>query len=424
VNVLLLFWALVRLTAAPAPSMFVTAMFALHPLNVESVAWIAEKKNLLSTLFFLLTLGAYASYARRGGARAYMSVLVFFALGLASKSMLVTLPFVLLLLDRWPLGRWSTRRDLRGLLVEKIPMLVGGALVGLATIAAQTEAGSVRSLEQVEVGPRVSNALVSYAIYLRRLFWPSDLATPYPDTELIGIPLWTPLEAVAALALVGAISTLVWRQRRTQPFFTTGWLWFLGMLVPVIGLVRVGIQSMADRYMYVVMIGPLIMLGWGGEWLARRWPASRRGLVAIAVSAVAVAGWATSQQIVHWRNDITLFERAVAVTADNWVAMNNLAWKLATCPDPRHRDGERAVLLAEEAVRLTGRNNAGFLDTLAAAYAEAGRFADAIASANEAIRLASRTRQRAGAQTFLSRLRHYERGEPIRASVGCPSSPD
>jgi hypothetical protein len=423
-NVGLLFWALLRLTGDRAPSLFVAAVFALHPLNVESVAWVSEKKNVLSTLFWLLAIGAYASYARLGGAKRYAWVVVCLALGLASKSMLVTLPFVFLLLDFWPLGRLRARRDLKPLIVEKLPMLAICAAVSLATIAMQANAGSVRSWERLALLPRLTNALASYGVYLRRLLWPNDLANLYPHTELIGLPLWSPLEAVGALVLLSAISLFVWKLGRTHPYFATGWLWFLGVLVPVIGIVQVGIQSMADRYMYVAMIGPLMMLGWGGRWLSTRYPRARSGLAVAALLAVCAAGTVTSMQIAYWKNTLTLFERALSKTDDNWLAMNNVAWKLATCPDPEVRDGKRAVALAERAVQLTSRKSANFIDTLAGAYAEAGRFDQAIAASTEAIDLAAKGGDEASVRVFRQRLQNYERDEPTRESLGCPRTSD
>jgi hypothetical protein len=422
VNVVLLFWALRRLTGDPYPSLFVAAAFALHPLNVESVAWVAEKKNLLSTLFWLAALGTYAAYARSGGAARYAGVVACLVLGLASKAMLVTLPFVFLLLDFWPLGRLRTRTQFVPLVVEKLPMFAICAVVSFLTIVTQMEAGSVRSLERLGYLPRVSNMLVSYVIYLRKMLWPGDLAPLYPHTDLIGLPLWSSLQALGALLLLGGISAFAWRQRRTQPFLLAGWFWFLGVLVPVIGIVQVGVQSMADRYMYMAMIGPLIMIGWGGRRMLLGWPHARYAFIAVGLLVVLAFGAATSKQVVYWKDTLALFERSIATTEDNWVAMNNVAWLLATCPNSDVRDGMRAVRIAEGAVALTSRRNRDLLDTLAAAYAEAGRFDQAINSMREAVELAAEAGSSGTARRFRRTLQQYERREPMRARRGCPSA--
>src|SRR5262249_49524218 len=249
VAVVLLFLALVRMTGALWRSGFVSAIFAVHPLHVESVAWIAERKDVLSAVFFMLTLLAYLHYTRAPSIARYLTVALVIALGLMSKPMLVTLPFVLLLLDYWPLGRFDARRSTTGrqllrIVVEKIPLIALSAVSGIVTFLAQR--GAIGWTEQLPVSSRISNALIAYVIYIRQMFWPERLAVFYPHPEN-RLPGWE--IGLALIALVG-ITAAVFVFRKKAPYFVTGWLWYLGMLVPVIGLVQVGWQGHADRYTY------------------------------------------------------------------------------------------------------------------------------------------------------------------------------
>jgi tetratricopeptide (TPR) repeat protein len=287
VNTALLFVALRRMTGARWRSAFVAALFALHPLHVETVAWVADRKDLLSTTFWMLTMLAYVEYARRPGLRRYVLVLVPFALGLAAKSMLVTLPIVLLLLDYWPLGRvgyvqspksnvqcqnldlgrWTWDFGLlRRLLLEKVPLLGLAVLTSWLAVFAQRQAGALVSFDRLPLATRVENALVSYVFYIGKVVWPSDLAAFYPYAPG-GLPFWQPV--AAALFLAAVTAGALWTAKRL-PYLIVGWLWFLGTLVPVSGIGQSGMQAMADRYTYVPAIGLFLMAGWGLADLAKR----------------------------------------------------------------------------------------------------------------------------------------------------------
>lgn len=338
-NVWLLFEVLRRMTRAHAGSVgrsaLVAALFAVHPTHVESVAWIAERKDVLSGLFFLLTLGAYHRWVWERVPRKYVLVFVLFACGLLSKPMLVTLPCVLLLLDVWPLGRLrpgeirseigSVRElwaGLRPLLIEKIPLFVLSAASSAVTVYAQQ--GSLATLEAVSTGRRVGNALVAYVAYLGKTFWPVKLAVFYPLPA--SVPLGKILAAGALLALLTVLA--LWRLRR-QPSLAVGWLWFLGMLVPVIGLLQVGRQAMADRYTYLPSIGLLIALVWGAAELASRWRVPRAALAGGALVLIAVLAQAANAQVRTWKDSLTLFRHALTATENNYLAHLNVAVALS-----------------------------------------------------------------------------------------------
>jgi Flp pilus assembly protein TadD len=513
----------------------VAALFAIHPLNVESVAWVAERKNVLSTFFWLLTMWAYARYAQKQsrvegrGSRAgsgslaldprrwtldYGLVLFFFALGLMSKPMLVTLPFVLLLLDYWPLGRvtggewWGTGPDshlmphasrftfhvsrftpqISHLLFEKLPLFGLAVASSVMTYLGQKSGGAMMTFEQSPLGVRLAKVPVNYVIYLRNTIWPEGLAIPYPCPP--AYPVF--LVALCTLLLAGVTLLVLWAAR-TRPYAAVGWFWFLGTLVPVIGLVQVGGTPVADRFTYVPQIGLYL----AAAWMIRDWTVSWRyrrqalGLAAtLVITALMVCAW---KQTSYWRNSETLWRHALACTSgtdtagnnpdkalpdqglavgairrfakaldvtppnilaqiklgealieqgkfdegiahlnaalqmnptqvevhariaqalarqgkfresvneydetlrcqpDFSSAINNLAWMLATNPDAGLRDGARAVQLAERACEITGRKETIYLGTLAAAYAEAGRFDDAIATAQQACDLAAQS---------------------------------
>jgi len=310
---LLLFAAVTRLTGARWPSAFVALLFAVHPLHVESVAWIAERKDVLSACFWFLTLWCYARYAERPGAVRYALVLLAFAGGLMSKPMVVTLPFVLMLLDVWPLRRgWRIR--------EKLPLMAMAACVALVTYLVQRNFGAVVTLAGAPAGLRVENALISYAAYIGDLFWPAGLAVLYPYPH--AIPLW---QAAAAFIFLGAISLTVARQFRSRPYLAVGWCWYLGTLVPVIGLVQVGLQSRADRYTYIPLVGLSIMLAWGLAEAVERRPRIRMGIVAGAVAAGAACLVVTWFQVRYWASSDSLFLRATQVTSGNYIMHTNLA---------------------------------------------------------------------------------------------------
>jgi tetratricopeptide (TPR) repeat protein len=629
-NTLLLFVLLRRMTGRRGPSAMVAALFALHPLQVDSVAWIAERKNVLSAFFFMLTLWTYARYAEGRRAKAeglksearspkaegtpksevrgpkldahgpwslchwpffifYSLSLLFFALGLMSKPTLVPLPFLLLLLDYWPLGSMQneecsmqkeevrsrltstlrstamedghhvsrfTFHDLRltllPLLVEKLPFLLLTAVSCLVTLRGHESLGALASTEELPIGLRLANAVVACALYLRKLVWPTDLSVFYLHPGRWPA-LWV---AASALLVLGLTALAVWQARR-RPYLIVGWLWFLGMLVPVIGLVQAHVQALADRFAYVPVIGVFIMAVWAAaEWLAviiagnHRWtclPLLRCGLVALVLAGCVVT---TSLQLRYWRNSITLLQRAVQVEpanfrarlmlgnalferrqlevaareyqaalrlrpdyAEAWLrtgvalteegrpaeampylvkagelapgwpepqrrlalallrqgrlkeaheayqklvpsmpataegyrdladmlaegqqyaealhyycealrlnpdfdaALNNLAMFRASCKQPEFRNGQEAVQLAQAACRLSGRRNPSYLGTLAAAYAEAGQFGDAVKTIQEALALA----RASGANELIpiqtQMLQQFRAGKPYR----------
>jgi len=323
-NVWLLFEVLRRMTGRMGASALVAALFAIHPAHVESVAWIAERKDVLSGFFFLLTLGAYHRWVRERARWSYLLVVLLFACGLLSKPMLVTLPCVLLLLDVWPLDR--LREGIRPLLIEKIPLFVLSAASSAVTVYAQE--GSLATLEAVSVGRRVGNALVSYAIYLGKTFWPAKLAVFYPLP--LSIPLWKPLAAGALLLVLTALA--VWKffsKGGRQPYLAVGWLWFLGMLVPVIGLIQVGRQAMADRYTYLPSIGLFLAVVWGLAELASRVRVPRPALAGAALVLVAALSVAAHAQVETWKDSLTLFRHALAVTEGNYLAHLNVAVALS-----------------------------------------------------------------------------------------------
>ncbi len=330
VNVVLLFWVLLQATRRTGPSLMVAALFALHPINVETVAWIAERKNLLSMMCFLLALAAWGWYARKPQVRRYLVVGFLFAVGLMAKPQIVTLPFVLLLWDYWPLERMfadkrtpshaahGAGRRFGFLLLEKIPLLLLSAASSVIAMWAQKSGGGFNPEPNFPL--RVENAAVSYVRYIGKAFWPSHLALLYPVPRTL-LPIWQP--ALALLVLI-AVSALVLRARQRR-YLLMGWLWFVGTLVPMIGLVQVGWQSMADRYGYLSFIGLFIMVCWGvADWARQRQVSP--AYLAIPACAVLVAfALLTHRQIGYWQDDITLWTHTVAITRGNYIAEDNLA---------------------------------------------------------------------------------------------------
>lgn len=359
INAVLLFLLMEKATGAAGRSFLVAALFALHPFNVDSVAWIAERKNVLSTMFFLLTLGAYGWYARRPEPKRYALVTLLFVLGLAAKPMLVTLPFVLLLLDYWPLQRvagWSaisehfpvTQVAPSRLLIDKLPLLVLSALSSAVTIVAQR--GAIQPAQVLPYTARLENAVASYALYLLKTVWPSGFAVHYPDpfstTQVTppGPAAWAAFAAGGLFLTVG--SCLVWRQRRKRRYLITGWLWYLGTMFPVIGLVQVGMQGMADRYAYVPLIGVFVMVVWGIAELAghlRLRPAWRQ---ALAVVILATLSFLTFHQVGYWRTSYALWSHTLQVTRNNFLAYDAVGNLLAS----QHRP--EALHYFEEAARI------------------------------------------------------------------------
>jgi len=356
-NTLLLFIVLRRLTKAQWESAFVAALFALHPLHVESVAFVAERKDVLSMLFLILTLGAYCTYVERPGLKRYLVVMLFFGLGLMSKPMLVTLPFVLLLLDYWPLQRFQmikTHQNITttpvsdaqkgtskkkkkkkqhaagdevngeippsygnrweliySLFWEKIPLFLMTLLSSMVTYLVQEKGGALRNWPLSE---RIANALISYVAYIGKTIWPTDLAFLYPVP--LSFPIWQVLGAVVILT---AITVLVIRMAGKTPYLAVGWLWYVGTLVPVIGLVQVGFQARADRYTYLPLVGLFIMAAWGISELSKKWR-YRKSVLFVASTVILVClSMVSWKQVGYWQNTFTLFDHTLNVTENNYI---------------------------------------------------------------------------------------------------------
>ena len=425
-NTLLLFYLLNRMTGARWRSLFVALLFALHPLHVESVVWVAERKDVLSTLFWMLTVWAYLRYVEQPGLMRYVLTILAFALGLMAKPMLVTLPFVLLLLDYWPLRRFQVgpisgsdppitqttpavqKQISQGIRLawEKAPLFTLAALSSLVTFFVQQRAGAVESMVVFPLKVRFANALVSYVKYMGKMIWPQGLAVFYPHPGN-SLPEW---QVVGAFLLLTLLSLLAVRTAYRYPYVLVGWLWYLGTLVPAIGLVQVGEQALADRYTYVPLIGLFIIIAWGGPDLIRRW---RYGPPVLATSTVIVLlamFTSTWLQVGHWKNSIDLFEHTIRVTANNYPAHNNLGVALE-----QQERLQGAIAHYEEALRLKpnyveAHNNMGHVLGLQ------GEFQEAIAHYEEALRINpehARTHFNLGVAAerqgkFQQALAHYE----------------
>ena len=513
--VVLLFVALKGMTGAFWRSAFVAAVFAVHPLHVESIAWIAERKDVLSAMFFMLTLLAYLYYTRAPSIGRYLTVALVIALGLMSKPMLVTLPFVLLLLDYWPLERFKahrskTERQSLQIILEKIPLIALSAASSVVTFLAQR--GAIGWAEQLPVSERITNAIVAYVIYIRQMFWPAGLAVFYPHPEN-RLAVW---EISVALILLIGLTAVAFVFRKKAPYFVVGWFWYFGMLVPVIGLLQVGWQGHADRYTYLPQIGLYIAITWGVTDLTRSLRFQRIALGFAAVLIVGALSCCAWLQTSYWRNSETLFTHTLGVTSNNDVALNNLgiifldkgqlddaisklqaaidlrpenapahdnlakgllkkgkvaeamahyrkflelepasvearntlgtaliqqgqvreavdqwqealaiqpesgnaasnlAWVFATCPEDSIRDGTRAAELGERALRISGGKIPMIHKVLAAAYAESGRFADAVETAQRGAELATAQGNLGLAAELESNIALYQSGRPLR----------
>jgi protein O-mannosyl-transferase len=387
-NAVLLLLLLNRMTGALWPSAFVAAMFALHPLRVESVVWVAERKDVLSTFFWMLTVWSYIRYAEEFKVQGskfkvlYGLCLVFFVLGLMSKPMLVTLPFVLLLLDYWPLGRWEFGAKFSWrLIVEKIPFFLLAAGDSMVTFLVQQHGGAMATLTRFPFNVRLANIPFVYMSYMGKNFWPVNLAVFYAHRPL-GL-----LEVGGALGLLGVVTLLAMRRWREQPYLAVGWFWFLGMLVPTIGLVQVGYQAMADRYSYLPSVGLWIMVAWGvRDWAGTR--SFRRTMAALIGGAALVACVVlTLIQIRSWQDSRTLFTRAAAVTDQNFLAYYNLG-----CDALDHGDYPQAIAsfklaLGAESDRAPWANHARAYNNLGYAYLHEGQITNAVASFEKALAL-------------------------------------
>lgn len=382
---ILLFIALRELTDTLWPSAFVAVVFAIHPLRVESVAWVAERKDVLSGVFFTLTLWAYARYVRgrRPSPGRFTLVLVFFALGLMCKPTLVTVPFVLLLLDYWPLRRVAGSSANRGatvtesiqeLLVEKIPFFVLSAASCVATLMAQKE--TIMGIRQLTFGDRIGNAMISYIAYIGQMIWPIGLAVFYPFPAN-GINV---LQASLAFLILVVVSVCFCIWRGKYPFLLTGWFWFLGMLIPMIGIVQVGAQTRADRYTYLAQIGLYILVTWGAIDLLARRRGGREVLIALAVVVVGGLAVGSHIQTASWKNSETLWTQALANTSSNYIAHTNLG-------DALMKKGrlDEAVLQCRKALEINP-DCAEAHTTLGYALSAKGNWQDAILSYRAAMR--------------------------------------
>jgi len=410
-NVWLLFFLLRATTGNLWPAAFAAAFFALHPLRIESVAWIAELRDVLSTFFMLLTLIAYVWYARHGSFRAYILALAFYLLGLMSKNMIVTVPFALWLLDYWPLGRMRGLASVKSeqetgqrngrnrahsgpskqvralysptlspatscrLMMEKLPFFALTILFIIATLVHPTTVQEIGAMSGIPLAMRLQNALISYVRYIGKLCWPVDLAVLYPYPK--SWPLWMVIGAVIFLL---AVTCWVVRALKRHPFLAVGWFWYLGTLVPVIGLIQLGRQSIADRYTYIPLIGVFVMIAWGWPVLAGRW--CHRSVTAIlAAGILAACGLLTRWQLQFWQNSETLFSRAIAVTKDNDIAHNNLGIEFFKQGKREKAREHYHMALKANPINYNAHNN------LAIDFAEREMFAEAISEYRETIRI-------------------------------------
>ena len=391
-NTLLLLLILLRMTGALWQSSFVAALFAIHPLHVESVAWVAERKDVLSTFFMMLTLWAYILYIKKREVKRYLLVVLFFILGLMSKPMLVTLPFILLLLDFWPLGRLSLSHDTRNvvtgqqtnekmdifrLVLEKVPLLTLAVVSSVATFIVQERGGAMELLKSYSLQTRIINAFVAYIEYIVNMVWPVELVVLYPHPGN-SLPLWKGV--VAGLALV-LITILVIRKARKIPYLAVGWLWYVVTLIPVIGIVQVGSQAMSDRYTYITLIGLFVIISWGTKDLLSKWLHRKIWLCTLAAIILPVLIVLTWKQVQYWENSNTLFKHTLKHTSNNFLIHNNQGIVL--------REQGRT----EEAIKhylQAMRSNPDYAlahYNLSNAYAEQGKDKKVIEACKQAIRI-------------------------------------
>jgi tetratricopeptide (TPR) repeat protein len=372
-NTLLLFTVLRRMTGAFWQSAFVAALFAVHPLHVESVAWISERKDVLSTLFWLLTMAAYFRYVKKPSVGWYLSALLLFALGLMSKPMLVTLPFVLLLLDYWPLNRLEVRNkgQICRLVREKIPFFILSAVSSVITFLVQKSAGAVREFETFSLTSRITNMIVSYIAYIGKLFAPSHLLVYYVHSK-DKVLNW---QVIAAACLLVITTVLVIRLAAKYKYLPVGWLWYLGTVVPVIGLVQVGDQGMADRYTYVPLMGLFIIAAWGTNDLLRNWRYKKIILSVLSILILLILARLTWSQAGYWRNNSTFLEYAIKPG-------NNLGMVIVFLENGKFY--QDAIEVCKRAIE-TEPGYAGTYNILGSAYSKIGRYQDAIEAYNKAI---------------------------------------
>lgn len=332
-NTILLFLFLKMATGTTYRSSLVALFFAIHPLHVESVAWVSQRKDLLCTLFGFAALWAYVNYAQSPNWRRYSLVLILFILGLMAKPMIVTIPFVMLLLDYWPMQRIIlraqkgndntpiayTRRRFRFLLLEKVPFLILSIAASILVVVTEHQADALTNLNILSITNRLANAVVSYVKYIILMFWPANLTFFYP--HCVTIPI---LQVLGALLLLAVLTVIAFAAYRRKPYLFTGWFWYLGMLVPVIGLIQVGPHALADRYTYVPLTGLFIIVVWGAADLVAHWKLKKQLLWAMSAVIVIALSFCAWQQVGYWKNSVTLFEHALKIMPDNYIALGNL----------------------------------------------------------------------------------------------------
>jgi tetratricopeptide (TPR) repeat protein len=397
VNTLLLFAVFKKMTGLLWPSAFVAAAFALHPMHVESVAWISERKDVLSAFFWLLAMLSYVRYVKQPNTARYLLVLLIFALGLMTKPMLVTLPFVLLLLDYWPLDRFAAPRTVKTaggksrkpapihdgrtilyrIIIEKIPFFALVAVSSVVTFLMMRSGGTVINIDTLPLNSRIANAVLSYVRYLYKILWPQNLAVYYPF-DVNNFVFW---QVAMCVLLLLVISIFVIRFGRNQKYLPLGWFWFVGTLVPVIGFVQVGSQAYADRYTYVPYIGLFIMIAWGLPTLISKWPQRKIALGLSMVIVLTTLGICAHRQVSCWKNGITLFLHTIEVTQNNYVAYNHVG--LAYSSLDRYEESMEAY---KQAIRIKpdyadAQNNLGF------AYGKLGRYQESIEAYKQAVRI-------------------------------------
>ena len=375
-NTLLLFFILKYMTGALWRSAFVAALFALHPLHVESVAWVAERKDVLSTFFGMLALLAYCRYAKQPSLAGYLLIILFLSMGLMAKPMLVTFPFLLLLLDFWPLGRFRFATVSR-LVLEKLPLFIPVIISSCLTFMAQQSSGAVKPLESFSLTVRIANAFISYVSYAVKAIWPHNLTVFYPHPGN-SLPLW---KVFGAILIVGIASFLAIRSFKKYPYIAVGLFWYLGMLVPVIGLVQVGPQAMADRYTYIPMTGLFIIISWGFSDFSTKWHYRKIVLSLFSVIILSALTVSTFFQLGYWRDSVALFERAVSITENNCLAHNNLGAALLEKGKP-----DEAVLHLKEALRIEPGYRAT-LYNLGVALSDQGKLDEAVLHYNYVLKL-------------------------------------
>ena len=413
INTLILFVVLRQMSGALGRSAFVAALFALHPMHVEPVAWISGRKDLLCTLFFFLTIAAYSHYVKNHARRWYAIALVLFALGLLAKPMLITLPFILLLLDYWPLQRFQFKIPLR-LIWEKMPFFALAIGSTVATFFIQRSIGAVRTTESIPLAIRVANAVVSYVKYIEKMIWPTHLAVFYPHPGE-NLPLW---QVMAAVILLMIITIFVIRFAKRYRYLFVGWFWFLGTLIPVIGLVQIGSHSMADRYSYITLTGLFIIVAWGANDLLAKWKYKHVILGLSASAAIIILTVLTWFQIGFWHDTFSLFDHALKVTTGNYIAHDSLALafnqrnkfdealnhlRLSLQINPYHLDASNHLAMVYikmgrfsqveqvclQAIKLdpTGKAAASVYNNLGVVYGATNRYQEAVQAFRQAIQI-------------------------------------